>query len=486
MISRIPKPPRADKPHSLPSAATLPTLDRRKRAPLHRQIYERIRHAIEQGLLAPGERVASARTLASELGVARGTVEAAYHQLSGEGYLQTRGQAGTVVAPQLPAPARTARPATKTAPALPTLTAPPLPFQLGIPALDAFPRKLWSRLAARCVRATTPADLNYGNPAGHAPLRQAIAAYLLVSRGVACAPQQVFITHGHRASLAHIAQLVLKENDQVWFEDPGYPPAREMMQHAGARLIPVPVDGEGLIVEQGLRHAPNARLAIVTPSHQAPLGVSLTLARRLQLLQWAARAKAWVIEDDYDGEYRYSGPPLPALKSLDTADRVIYAGSFSKVLYPGLALGYLVMPEPLVQAAEAACRATGNGPPQLTQAIVTAFMAAGHFPRHLKKMRLLYARRRAMLASALRETFGDAITIDLTGGGMHLIVRFKKRRGDQRLARRANQAGLMCRPLSERAVAHACGEGLLMGFTNVGSAEEAKRLSKNLSIAISR
>jgi len=241
-------------------------------------------------------------------------------------------------------------------------------------------------------------------------------------------------------------------------------------------------------VEDGLRLAPAARLALVTPSHQAPLGVSLSLPRRLQLLQWAARTRAWVIEDDYDGEYRYHGPPLPALKSLDTRDRVIYAGSFSKVLFPALTLGYLVLPGSLARRAQAACRAMGNGPPQLTQAIVAAFMAGGHFARHLKKMRLLYARRRALLATALRESFGERISIDLTAGGMHLIVRFTQPRGkgmgDVAMARRAQRAGLMCRPLSERALAHDCGQGLLLGFTNVVSAQQARDLARQLHAAI--
>jgi GntR family transcriptional regulator/MocR family aminotransferase len=478
-------------------AKTLPALDRRRATPLHRQIYERYRHAIEQGLLAPGERVASARSLAAELGVARGTVEAAYAQLAGEGYLRPRGQAGTVVAQLVPAAQRQApdnKPARRrgaaapaTPPGLP-LSGAPQALQLGIPALDAFPRKLWARLANRVVRATGAAELHYGEPAGLPALREAIAKYLTVSRGLACAPGQVMITSGHRHSLALISRLLLKAGEEVWIEDPGYPAAREVLEACGARLVHVPVDAEGLRVEDGMRLAAKARLALVTPSHQAPLGVSLSLARRLQLLQWAARARAWVVEDDYDGEYRYSGPPLPALKSLDARDRVIYAGSFSKVLFPALTLSYLVFPAQLAQRAEAACRLLGNGPPHLTQAIVAGFMAGGHFARHLKKMRLLYARRRAFLAGALREAFGERIAIDLTAGGMHLIVRFPHMRGagDIAMARRAQHAGLMCRALSERAHANDGGQGLLMGFTNVASAQEARSLARRLRQALGR
>lgn len=460
-----------------------PLIDRRRAQPLHRQIYERYRHAIEQGLVKPGERIASARNLAAELGVARGTVEAAYSQLVGEGYLLPRGQAGTVVAhlhALKPAPpARAAVPATT----LPALASPP-PFQLGIPALDAFPRKLWARLAARCARAAAAPELFYGNPAGHPALRQAIAAYLLVSRGVACAPQQVFVTAGHRMSMGLIARTLFKPGDAVWFEDPGYVPAREVLQGAGARIVPVPVDSEGLLVAYGVRKAPKARAAVVTPSHQAPLGVSLSLPRRLELLQWAARANAWVIEDDYDGEYRYRGPPLPALKSLDAADRVIYAGSFSKVLYPGLALSYVVVPERLAGEFAAACRRISNGPPNLTQAIVAAFLAEGHFPRHLKKMRLLYAQRRTLLADALRKSFGDAIRIDLTAGGMHLILRFTRKRGDEAMARRVRAAGMTCQSLSSSRLAHDCGEGLVVGFTNVASADIARDWSRRLYGAV--
>lgn len=478
-------------------SAPLPALDRRRATPLHRQIYERYRSAIEGGLLAPGERIASARSLAAELGVARGTVEAAYAQLAGEGYLRTRGQAGTVVAPLVPAmrPApdkAMRRPVPPRSQGLP-LSGEPQPLQLGIPALDAFPRKLWARLANRVIRATSAAELHYGDPSGLPALREAIAKYLLVSRGVACAPAQVIVTNGHRHSLALVARLVLKAGDAVWMEDPGYPAAREVLEACGASLVHVPVDGEGLRVEDGMRLAAKARLALVTPSHQAPLGVSLSLARRLQLLQWAARAKAWVVEDDYDGEYRYSGPPLPALKSLDARDRVIYAGSFSKVLFPALTLSYLVLPAQLAQRAEAACRLLGNGPPHITQAIVASFMAGGHFARHLKKMRLLYARRRALLAVALHEAFGERITIDLTAGGMHLIVRFprmgrKRGTGDVVMARHAEQAGLMCRALSERAQtssgASAGGQGLLMGFTNVADAQQARTLARRLHEAL--
>ncbi|WP_162577981.1 MocR-like pyridoxine biosynthesis transcription factor PdxR [Variovorax sp. PBS-H4] len=461
------------------------TLDRSRSEPLYRQIVQRLRDAIEQGLLRPGARVASARSLASELGVARSTVELAYGQLAGEGYLLARGQAGTVISPRLPprAPRRAARGSTP-GPLTLAPVGPPPPFQLGIPALDAFPRKLWARLATRRVRATTIADMNYGDPAGYAPLREAIATYLRVSRGVACSPAQVVVTAGHRASLALVSRALLAPHDGAWVEEPGYPPTREVLQGAGLRVVSVPVDTQGLRVADGLRRAAGAKLAVVTPSHQSPLGYSMSMARRLELLAWAQDAKAWIVEDDYDGEYRYAGHPLPALKSLDAQDRVLYAGTFSKVLHPGLALAYLVVPEPLVERCTRAAGVASNGCPQLAQAIVCDFLQEGHFARHIKKMRLLYARRRAMLAAELQKAFGEAVQVELRGGGMHLIARFGGLGSDTALSRRAQGAGLHCRALSERYAGKPALEGLLMGFTNIASQAEVRQLVGRLRNAL--
>ena len=474
------------------SSAGLLGIDRTASVPLYRQVYERFRAAIETGLLRPGDRVASARSLASELGVARGTIETAYNQLAGEGYFSPQGQAGTVVSPSLPVRRPARRGLLRTGPqpiagqALAEPAAPP-PLQLGIPALDAFPRKLWARLAARRTRATSAADMFYGDPSGLPALRTAIAAYLRVSRGVACQPSQVVVTGGYRASLALVSHTLLAKDDRVWVEDPGYMPTHEVLRSAGQRPVPVPVDPQGIDVARGLRKAADARMAVVTPSHQAPLGVSMSLARRLQLLDWASEAKAWIIEDDYDGEYRYAGAPLPALKSLDGHDRVLYAGSFSKVLFPGLALGYLVVPDALRDAFGVAAGTWSNGSPQITQAVVADFMREGHFSRHLKKMRLLYARRRGMLAAALRKAFGDGVRIDLQSGGMHLIARFAQRReSDEELARRAQRAGMNCQPLSRRGTAAFNDEGLLMGFTNVASAAEAQQLAARLRTVLGR
>ena len=477
-----------------PTARTgLSRPDRRKRASLSQQIYDRLREAIDTRALRPGARVASARVLASELGVARGTVEVAYQRLQGEGYLIARGAAGTLVSEVLPQPSPPAHEGARTGANAAARHRPdraaracaaPLPFQLGIPALDAFPRKQWARLVARHARATSAAELTYDDPRGHAPLREAIAAYVSVSRGVVCRAEQVFVTGGYRASLALIVNTLLAPRDRVWIEDPCYPATRQLLDASGRTIVPVPLDGAGLDVEAGRARSPRARLAIVTPGHQAPLGVSMSMARRLQLLEWAASAHAWILEDDYDGEFRYGGVPLPALKHLDADDRVLYAGSFSKVLFPALGLGYLVVPARLVERFNAQVAIWQGSSPRAVQAAVAEFMDAGHFARHLKKMRALYTRRRAYLCDALLDALGQGVQIDSTRGGMHLVVRLHRRANDVTLARRAQDAGMNCQPLSPRYARAGGDDALLIGFTNVVSAEDAARLAARLAQAL--
>ncbi len=318
---------------------------------LHRQIYNYFRTAITAGQLRAGDRLPSARTLAQQLMVARGTVDAAYAMLAGEGYVIGRRPLGTIVSPGLSEVARTAvasRPRRRRA-ETEAVAGGPKPFQLGLPALDAFPRKLWSRLIATQAREISAADMGYPAPAGYRSLREAIATYLAVARGILCDAGQIVITSGYQGALDAITRVLLRRDDKVWFEDPCYHLARSALERAGTALVPIRVDSEGVRVTDGLGRAPDARLVIVTPSHQAPLGVALSLTRRLALLAWASERGAFIVEDDYDGEFHYTGRPLPALKSLDRADRVLYAGSFSKVLFPGLRLGYLVLPRELVE-----------------------------------------------------------------------------------------------------------------------------------------
>lgn len=463
-------------------------LDTAAAEPLYRQIYTRFRNAIAEGLLLPEARIPSARALALELGLARGTVEAAYSLLVAEGYVETRGQAGTVVTPALarhastaatPAPARAPRTrATPAASALPT----PLnrPFQMGLPALDAFPRKVWARLAARAIRATQADDMAYPPFAGHAPLRTAIATYLQLSRGIDCTPSQVFITSGYRNTLELVTRALLQPGDGVWVEDPGFPPTSELLKQAGMKLAPVAVDADGLVVSHGIATAPRAKAAIVTPAHQSPLCVALSLPRRLALLDWARQAGAWIVEDDYDGEYRYASRPLPALQSLDRDGRVLYAGTFSKVLFPAVRLAYLVVPQAQVARFEQISQTFAASGPALMQTIVSDFMNEGHFARHIQRMRRLYAERRQIAAEGLGAVLGKHLRIDPQPGGMHLVLRMKGRHTDRALAERMRQDGMAALALSERSVLPHAASALLLAFTNIDTPQRARELGRRI------
>jgi GntR family transcriptional regulator/MocR family aminotransferase len=460
------------------------TLDTETSSPYYRQIYDRFCEAIIGGVLKPGDRVPSARALAEELGLARGTIDAAYSLLVAEGYIQTRGQAGTIVTPGLkpripvdtagtsPAPSRvlanTFRPDSIR------------PFQMGLPALDAFPRKVWARLGARCAREMQPADMVHPAVHGLPELRSQIAAYLQVSRGIACSPAQVFVTSGYRHTLSLIAQALLKSGDKVWVEDPGYPPTRDLLGHRRVTAVPVPVDHEGLIVSDGLRVAPRARAAVVTPAHQSPLCVSLSLVRRWELLDWATRNEAWIIEDDYDGEYRYVSRPLPALKSLDREGRVLYAGTFSKVLFPSIRLAYLVVPEAQVEHFEEVSQVFAGGSPWLTQAVVSAFIKEGHFARHIQRTRKLYGERRDATAAGLESVLARYLSVDSQPGGMHLILRLLGRRSDRRLVERMLDAGLYAEALTDWTARRDGASAVLVNFTNVTSQGSAEALGKRM------
>ncbi len=443
-------------------------LDPAETEPLFLQIAARVRSAIVTGHLAAGARLPSARALAAQLAVARGTVDAAYALLAGEGAIVTRGAAGTVVSGA--ASGRT-EPVGHT----PFMFAPDgqpqlteaLPFQMGLPALDAFPRKLWSNLVVQAARSAQVPDLAATDPAGSPELRQAVAAYLGVARGIRCSAAQVLITAGYQGAVSLVRSVLLRHGDPVWMEDPGYHMTREALEAAGVRVVPVRVDGEGMRVASGVNAAPRAKLVVVTPTHQCPTGVALSLPRRLELLAWAADAGSWVLEDDYDSEFRYVGRPLPSLKSLDRDHRVLYAGSFSKVLFPALRLGYLVVPPELATAFMRASRLMTLGQAGLEQRVVATFMQKGHFARHIRRMQILYAERRRTLAAALQATFGPRVIVEMAAGGMHLLARFAEAADDAALARRAAASGLGPRALSSLTMVHSHAPGLLLSFTNV-------------------
>lgn len=464
-------------------------LDRDHEAPIYLQLYRRYRDAIIAGKLRPGERVPSVRSLASELNLARGTVEMAYQMLTGEGYFLTRGPAGTIVSPHLE---NLRKPAPVTVPGSvarsrsqpkAVVTGAPRPLQLGLPALDAFPRKTWIRLAGRTLRGLDAAAMTYPDPAGYEPLRRAIAAYLGISRGIACTHDQVFITAGYQGALDLVCRALLRPGDLGWYEDPGYIFARRFLERAGMRLAPVPVDEEGLKVAIGRQRAAEARFAVVTPTHQSPMGMALSLPRRLQLLEWARDRRAWIVEDDYDSEFRYHGRPLPALKSLDRDGRVLYAGTFSKVLFPGLRLAYLVVPESQIERfRESADHLSGPGS-ILPQATVADFMKQGHFARHLRRMRSLYATRRAYLVDALLQAFGSRLSVQPQAGGIHVLARLNTRGNDRSMAEAARSHGLAVQALNDWRMRGTSRGGLLMGFANVTGPAMADELMRRLMAA---
>lgn len=451
--------------------------------PYYRQIYERFRNAITSGVLKPGDRVPSARALTKELGLARGTIDSAYSLLTAEGYLHAKGQAGTFVSPDLkpnqlgsnksPIPITTTfntdfRPESI------------LPFQMGLPAVDEFPRKIWARLGARRMRAMQPNDMTHPSVYGLSDLRQQIASYLQVSRGINCSPSQVFVTSGYRHSLEMIVHAVLKKGDAVWIENPGYPPTKNLLNQLLIKTVSIPVDEEGMQVEHGIQTAPEARVAVVSPAHQSPLGVSLGLSRRIELLDWASKKKSWIVEDDYDGEYRYISRPLPALKSLDREGRVLYLGTFSKVLFPAIRLAYLVVPSSEIKRFESISQTFSGGSPEVTQSIVSAFMREGHFSRHIQRMRKLYAERRTQTAVGLMNILGNQMHLDKQPGGMHLILRLQDGHSDVDLSKLMRQNGLYAEALSEWFTGPTNNSALLLNFTNINSQSNAEMLAQRI------
>ncbi|NCH56299.1 PLP-dependent aminotransferase family protein [Cronobacter muytjensii] len=447
--------------------------------PGYREIYQRYRQNIRDGVLKPGDRVPSIRLLAQELQVAKKTVEAAYAVLVGEGYLVSRGPQGTCVNPALASVPRPAAPA----PALPagndgllTLHEPDGFLRPGIPSLDRFPYKKWLLLCARATRAMRPEEMVNPPIAGFAPLRAAIASYLTISRGVTCTADDIFITSGYRGNLLLTLQALLGHGDRVALEEPGYFVGQRLLKARAPALYPVPVDDEGIQVSHLQRHCPDARLAIVTPSHHSPLGVTLSLPRKQQLLAWASQHNAWIVEDDYDGEFHYTRNVLPSLKSLDTDDRVIYIGTFSKTIMPSVRIGYLVMPRSARQAfLESGALFTG-GQPLLMQKILAAFLSGGDFYAHLKKMRALYARRREMAIRALHQVYPGVFATPLEDGGMHVVAYLKTAACDEALARVWQQHQLQVNALSPWYLLPEKRYGLIIGYTNLRSQEEAVAL----------
>ena len=462
--------------------------------PLYRQVYDALRDAILNGRLSPGARLPSTRVLAGDFGVARNTVLQAFEKLRREGYIVGKRGGGSRVQSKIPdallqvrSPVCRGRvPQQPTAPAAPSglsqrapagdvhaavskrgallaesgrlfinsCGAVPLPFELSSAAVDAFPMRAWARIAARRWRHSE-IDFADGDPAGEKPLRAAIAEYLAAARDARCSPEQVLIVNGAQQALHLLAQVLLDPGDAVWLEDPGYVGARAAFAAAGARVVPVPVDAEGLDVAAGERAAHDARVAYVTPSHQFPLGVLMSVCRRLELLSWARRNGAWIVEDDYDSEFRYAGRPLPCLQGLDinsatpgATARVLYVGTFSKTLVPGLRLGYMVVPDELVDTFRSARSAIDRYTPTATQRILADFIGEGHYTRHIREMRNLYAERQAALIDAAAVRLDGTLRIEPDPAGLHLVAWLPDGIDDAHAAELAAAQGIRVSPLS--------------------------------------
>lgn len=473
-----------------------PRLEVGATVPLHRQLYSRIRTLILSGQLAAGSRLPSTRALAASLSVSRNTVLAAVAQLCAEGYLEGRHGSGTYVAKQVPdellkargngagVPRQTQAPRSLSARGaliagavrtpLPALTPgrPERPaFTIGLPDLESFPLAQWTRDLAQCWRRSPRELMRYNDPAGYRPLREAIATRLVTTRGVRCSADEVVIVTGSQQALEFAGRMLLDPGDPVWIEDPGYIGARAALIAAGARVIPVPVDQEGLDVDAGMAREPAARLVFVTPSHQFPLGSTLSLARRLALIEWASRTGAWVLEDDYDSEFRYISRPLTALQGIDTEGRVIYVGTFSKVLFPALRLGYMVAPADLVDALVAAHMSTDIHAHILEQAGLAEFIQAGHLDRHVRRMRVTYAERQAVLVEAVKQQLTGFLDIEPSGSGLHLVGWLRNGLDDRVVSREAAAHGVDVWPLSLHYVNPGPGSAILLGYAGMTPAE---------------
>ncbi|WP_266159716.1 PLP-dependent aminotransferase family protein [Dyella silvatica] len=454
------------------AASFLPpvALDAKSSTPMYQQLSDWFRRAIIDGQLRPGQRVPSTRSLAHELKISRIPVLSAYEQLYAEGYLETFTGAGTCVASSIPGGA--SKPSGAKAWSAPPKVAghsaprrisqraalmhgPPQTwlsnlgaFRVGLPALDHFPLATWSKLVNRHARHAPIEVMAYGDPMGYLPLREAIAEYLSTVRAVRCEASQIVMTTGSQQGLQICAHVLLDAKDLVWMEEPGYPGAHQAFKTAGAQLIPVPVDHEGLDVAEGIRRGRGARAAYISPSHQFPLGTTMSATRRLQLLSWAAANDAWIIEDDYDSEYRFSGRPIASLQGLDTEDRVIYLGTFSKVMFPAMRLGYMVVPKDMVAAFYAGRDAADTFSSTLYQVVMTDFIREGHFARHIRKMRGLYMERRTTLLEAIQKYVPHELEVIGAEAGMQLVALLPPDVSDVAVSKKAAQKGVSVRPLS--------------------------------------
>lgn len=443
------------------------TLDRDAPMPLRDQLCTVLKTSLLSGQLTPGTRLPSWQDLAAQLGIARGTVRAAYDRLVDEQLIESAGAAGTFVAHSLPRgmvlDGSNSMPAVE--PPMrrffPVFSQRPMPFQLGVPAHDAFPTKVWARLATRSARWHASQPTSYADPRGEPTLRREIASYLATARGIHAAADQIIVTNGYRAALHLVIHSLDLSGRMAWLEEPGFSIARIALTLARVDPVAVPVDQQGLQVKRGIELAPDAAFAVVTPSQQAPLGMTLSRQRRTELLAWAHSAKAWIVEDDYLGELQLAGRAAPALAALDDRGRVIHIGTFSKSISPHLALGFVVAPAAVAEQLGHAAAYLSPAPSTLIQHAVMAFMTEGHFMRHLRKMKRLYGARRDALMTALADFAPTPV------GGLAVLIPLPATVSDVTVCQDAREVGLAPTPLSTWfSHADSATQGLLLCVTN--------------------
>ncbi len=465
-------------PSTRPAGAALWTtrLDRQSPVPLSRQLATALRQAIAEGSLTAGARLPSTRVLAAELGLARSTVVVVFEQLTAEGYIAAARGSGHHVPMRAEAPKGmppggddASRPLSRQGRLLRSLPSmrrgPPRPFELGYAEVDGRFMTTWKRLASRALAGRSRLEWNYGDPQGELRLRAAIAEYLAAARGVRCRPEQIVLTAGTQQGLSLVARILLDPCASAWVEDPCYWAAVDIMRAAEARIVPVAVDHQGLDIAAALRQdTPPPRLIYTTPSRQYPLGMAMPLPRRQALLDWAAREGVWIVEDDYESEFQRPGAALPALQGLDRAGRVIYLGTFSKLLFPSLRLGYAVLPEDLVEPFAAARHLSDRQSSGLIQAIMTEFILDGHFARHLKRMRALYTERKVFLGELMERRLGGLLEIRPVEAGMYLTAWLPPGCDDAGVAARLAMAGVTAQPLSGLTIAAGRPPGLVLGY----------------------
>jgi len=478
-------------------------IDRKTPKALHRQIYDAYRKAIVEGSLRPGQRILSTRALASELGISRFPVLNAYAQLLAEGYFESRVGAGTVASSSIPDQVMSSGPtgarfaatcsgprplARRSSILSPVESSPWLrgwgAFGVGQVAFDQFPLQVWSNLVARGCRNMDAGSFHYGEKMGSKALRETIATYLRTARCLRCEAEQIMIVSGSQQALEISARCLLDPGSCVWVEEPGYRLARDAFAMSGCDLVPVPVDKEGLDVAAGIKRCRKARAVFVTPSHQFPLGVTMSASRRFQLLDWAQNSGSWIIEDDYDSDYRYESSPIASLQGLDTYGRVIYVGTFSKVLFPSLRLGYVVIPSDLVDRFLALRRAMDLGPPSFYQEVVANFIDEGHFARHIRRMRVLYRERRSVLVDSISKEFGSLVEVLGGEAGMHLTMTLPSKIRDLEIAELAAHQNLWIWPLSPSYLGEVSRSGFILGFGSASAADipRAVRQLRNLLV----